>query len=57
MLESETGKEYIEDSEDFENVFIVSSFSDDVFRTLSEAEVRIVGAPFVMKYANSEEVC
>ena len=56
MLESETGKEYIDDTEDYENIFIVSSFSDDVFRSLSEAEVRIVGAPLVMKYAESDEV-
>ena len=49
--------EYIEDSEDYENVFVVSSFSGDVYRTLSEAEVRIVGPPFVMKYASSDEVC
>ena len=57
MLNSDTGQEYINDVEDYENVFVVANFKEEVFEALDKADARIIGPPVVIKCARDNEVC
>ena len=56
VVNSETGQEYINDVDDYENIFVVTNFKEKEFEALDRADVRIIGPPVVIKCARDNQV-
>lgn len=56
VFESGSGDEYIQDTSEFDCVFVLSDFKDEVFDKLHKADVRIVGPPVIIKCARDNQV-
>ena len=56
VVNSDTGQEYINDVDDYENIFVVTNFKEKEFEALDRADVRIIGPPVVIKCARDNQV-
>lgn len=56
VFESETGTDYIQDTTEFDCVFVLSEFKGEVFDALHKADVRIVGPPVIIRCAKESQV-
>ena len=56
VVNSDTGEEYINDVDDYENIFVVTNFKEKEFEALDRADVRIIGPPVVIKCARDNQV-
>jgi len=56
VCESETGEEFIQHTTEFDCVFVLEDFKDEIFNKLHKADVRIVGPPVIIKCAREDQV-